>query len=108
MGVEVIPGRIMHATQYADDTQPLLTSLDPKVIQAFLDHMDVFRRASGQGLNPSKTRLLVIGNASAFDRHGRGLSEVTFLVQTSAGGLAGSGRTPPVAVATRTGTSAGL
>ena len=67
VGVEVIPGRIMHATQYADDTQPLLTSLDPEVIQAFLDHMDVFRRASGQALNPSKTRLLVIGDASAFD-----------------------------------------
>ena len=65
VGVEVIPGYIVHATQYADDTQPLLKSLDPEVVQSFLNHMEVFRRASGQGLNPPKTRLLVIGDTSA-------------------------------------------
>jgi hypothetical protein len=67
VGVEVIPGRVMHATQYADDTQPLLKSLEPEVVQTFLDHMAVFRRASGQSLNPPKTRLLVLGDTAALE-----------------------------------------
>ena len=67
MGVEVTPGHVVHATQYAYDTQPLLRSLDTAVVQAFLDHMEVFRAASGQGLNLPKTRLLVVGDCSAVD-----------------------------------------
>ena len=67
VGVEVTPGHIVHATQYADDTQPLLRSLDTDVIHTFLGHMEVFREASGQGLNLPKTRLLVVGDCSAVD-----------------------------------------
>ena len=67
VGVEVTPGHVVHATQYADDTQPLLRSLDTDVIQAFLGHMEVFREASGQGLNLPKTRLLVVGDYAAVD-----------------------------------------
>ena len=56
----------MYATQYADDAQPLIKSLDPEVIQRFIDHMDVFRRASGQGLHSSMTHLLILGDTSAY------------------------------------------
>ena len=67
VGVEVTPGHVVHATQYADDTQPLLRSLDTDVVQTFLGHIEIFREASGQGLNLLKTRLLVVGDGSAVD-----------------------------------------
>lgn len=62
VGLEVVPGLQIHATQYADDVQPLLRSLAPADVQLFLDHMAVFGRASGQVLNPSKSHLLPIGS----------------------------------------------
>jgi hypothetical protein len=47
------------ALQYADDTEAFLES--PQQVPAFLAAMDVFRRASGQALNPSKCEVLPIG-----------------------------------------------
>ena len=41
VGVEVTPDHVVHATQYADDTKPLLWSLDTYVVQLFLGHMDM-------------------------------------------------------------------
>ena len=35
-GVEVTPDHVVHATQYADDTKPLLWSLDTYVVQLLL------------------------------------------------------------------------
>ena len=64
VGLELVPGLKVHAAQYADDTQPLLRSLDPADVQVFLDHMVVFERASWQALNPSKSLLLPVGAAA--------------------------------------------
>ena len=49
--------------QYADDTQVLLRDWEPSTIAALLTAMSVFERASGQRLNASKTRLLLIGGS---------------------------------------------
>ena len=47
------------ASQYADDCTPFLRNL--QAVPGFLVDMDVFRRASGQGLNMTKVELLLVG-----------------------------------------------
>jgi hypothetical protein len=47
------------ASQYADDCTPFLCNL--QAVPGFLVDMDVFRRASGQGLNMTKVELLLVG-----------------------------------------------
>ena len=62
IGIDVA-GRRLAALQYADDTKPLLPSLDQ--LPALLDAYDTFRRATGQRLNLSKSKLLPIGTVPA-------------------------------------------
>jgi exonuclease III len=52
-------GRTFTACQYADDAQVFLASLAS--LRPFLDAMDVFKGASGQGINMDKTLVLPIG-----------------------------------------------
>jgi hypothetical protein len=60
-GVDV-SGRLITAAQYADDTQVYLESyLD---LRRFLTAMQIFKAASGQALNISKSELLLIGRAA--------------------------------------------
>jgi len=54
-----VAGTHLTATQYADDTEALLTSTEQ--VPAFLAAMNIFGDASGQRLNPAKTVLLPIG-----------------------------------------------
>ncbi len=61
LGIEISPGRRHTAIQYADDTQVLLCDWSPATVQALLSAMTTFARASGQHLNTSKTRLLLVG-----------------------------------------------
>ena len=61
IGVRVA-GLLCAAVQHADDTQVLLPSLDPSCVQRFVEHMNVFRSASGQTLNLSKCQLLPVGS----------------------------------------------
>ena len=61
IGVEVLGVRLC-ATQFADDTQVFLSS--PRQVPAFLDAMRVFSAASGQRLNASKTKVLLVGQAA--------------------------------------------
>ena len=61
VGVEVVPGHMVHAAQFADDIEVLLRDLEVSTMQQFLDHMAVFQRASGQALNPQKSLLLPVG-----------------------------------------------
>ena len=49
------------ATQYADDTEPFLQSLEEGRVAAFLEVMERFARASGQRLNVDKVELLSVG-----------------------------------------------
>lgn len=58
VGIEVA-GQRLAALQYADDLEGLLSSLDR--LPGLLATLDTFGAASGQRLNPSKTRLLPIG-----------------------------------------------
>lgn len=55
----VVAGCRMCAAQYADDAEPFLKALAE--LPAFLDCMRQFAAASGQHLNPSKTRVLLLG-----------------------------------------------
>ena len=57
-----IGSRFTSSLHFADDTEVFLRSLAPAVVQAFLDAMDIFRKASGQQLNASKSMLLPIGD----------------------------------------------
>ncbi|KAG7672302.1 hypothetical protein KSW81_005182 [Nannochloris sp. 'desiccata'] len=57
-GVE-IDDETLTALQHADDTKVLLNG--PEDIPAFLDAMTIFAQASGQHLQPAKTRLLFLG-----------------------------------------------
>ena len=58
IGIDVA-GLRLTAPQYADDTEPLLPSLDQ--VPALLDALTTFGAASGQHLNPGKTLLLPLG-----------------------------------------------
>lgn len=58
IGIQVA-GQLLTALQYADDTEALLPSLEQ--LPAFLDAVRTFAAATGQHLNPSKSRLLPIG-----------------------------------------------
>ena len=58
IGIDVA-GLRLTAPQYADDTEPLLPSLDQ--VPALLDALTTFGAASGQHLNPEKTLLLPLG-----------------------------------------------
>lgn len=58
-------GRFFTASQYADDAQVYLPSLQS--LRPFLDAMAVFKRASGQGLNLDKTLVLPIGRKARWD-----------------------------------------
>jgi exonuclease III len=53
------------ASHYADDTVPLLPSLDAPVITRFVSIMKRFQLASGQGLNVAKSQLLPVGSVTA-------------------------------------------
>ena len=61
VGVDVCGVRVC-ATQFADDTQVLLPSL--REVPTFLGAMGTFAAASGQQLNASKTKLLLLGRAA--------------------------------------------
>ena len=61
-GIRVASGRTLTAGQFADDAQVFLTSV-PQVHQ-FLAAMQVFKAASGQGLNMDKTLVLPMGRAA--------------------------------------------
>ena len=52
-------GMRLTALQYADDTEPLLPSLDR--LQSLKDALHTFGSATGQLLNPTKTQVLPIG-----------------------------------------------
>jgi hypothetical protein len=67
VGVEVVPGVVVHAPQFADDTQALLRDLGPEAVGVFVAHMSVFERASGQGLNLTKSRLVPMGDTAAWE-----------------------------------------
>ena len=58
-GIE-IDNQILTALQHADDTKVLLNG--PEEIPAFIAAMDIFAAATGQHLQPSKTRLLFLGS----------------------------------------------
>ena len=58
-----IAGHRLTAFQYADDAQPLLPSTDDA--PAFLAAMATFGDATGQRLNPTKTKLLPLGAVPA-------------------------------------------
>ena len=79
-------GEEVRGWYYADDGHIVLKSLDPDVIAAFKDAMEVFALATNQHLNLDKTKLLPIGDwpAGSVDTSARihGLevvSEVTSL-----------------------------
>ncbi len=55
----VVADCMLHAAQYADDAEPFLRSLAQ--LPAFVSCMQTFAAASGQHLNPSKTRVMVLG-----------------------------------------------
>lgn len=57
-----VAGRVITAAQYADDTQVYLQSYS--ALSRFLGAMHVFKAASGQALNISKSELLLIGRAA--------------------------------------------
>jgi len=61
VGVEVLPGRVVHLVQYADDVEVLLRDAQQGTVGQFLAHMQVFKGASGQALNPQKSLLLPMG-----------------------------------------------
>jgi hypothetical protein len=58
-------GTTAYAFQFADDAQALLRSLDEAAVRAVLQHLDTFGAASGQRVNPAKSKLLPICPASA-------------------------------------------
>ena len=62
VGIDVAGRRLM-ALQYADDTVPLLPDLG--ALPPFLDAMATFHRATGQRLNPAKTKVLPLGAVPA-------------------------------------------
>ena len=57
-----VAGKVITAAQYADDTQVYLQSYMD--LSRFLRVMQVFKAASGQSLNVSKSELLLIGRAA--------------------------------------------
>jgi hypothetical protein len=61
-GIRVASGRTLTAGQFADDAQVFLTSVPQ--ISDFLAAMQIFKAASGQGLNMDKTLVLPIGRAA--------------------------------------------
>ena len=61
LGIQV-GGRLITANQFADDTHVFLQSRQQLPI--LLHALGVFEAASGQGLNKSKTRLMLIGRAA--------------------------------------------
>ena len=65
LGIDLSPGRRHTGIQYADDIQVLLRDWEPATVQTLLDAMSIFARASGQRLNTSKTRLLLLGAKDA-------------------------------------------
>ena len=66
VGVGVVPGQWAHAMQFADDTAVVLKDPSPSTVHQFLEHMRIYRGASGQALNAAKSRLLPIGEVRAF------------------------------------------
>jgi hypothetical protein len=90
IGIEVA-GRQLAALQYADDAEALLPSLD--MVPAFLAAMATFGDATGQRLNPTKTKLLPIGQLpAALPAAAHGLQVVT--AATSLGVTFGSAADP--------------
>lgn len=61
VGVDVL-GQRLCATQFADDTQVYLGSM--RELPHFMSVMERFALASGQQLNTSKTKLLLVGRAA--------------------------------------------
>ena len=61
VGVEILPGMVVHSMHYADDCTPVLSSLEPSTVHTFLHHMHTFDNASWQRLNLSKCQLLPVG-----------------------------------------------
>jgi hypothetical protein len=76
-------GRLVAASQYADDAQIFLPSLGQ--VRSFLDAMAVFKAASGQGINMNKTLLLPIGRQARLE-----LWQQHFMAQNPAVGPAHS------------------
>ena len=60
-----LAGALRCSSQYADDTQVLLRSLDPACVESFVSTMHVFGLASGQRLNLPKCELLPVGDPTA-------------------------------------------
>ena len=59
VGVPLVEaGTTAHSFQFADDAQALLRSLDEATVQAVLAHLETFGAASGQRVNPAKSKLL--------------------------------------------------
>ena len=63
---------LVTAAQYADDAEPILTSLAE--LPAFLECMSVFAAATGQHLNPTKTKLLMLGQQQSHPEPATGLA----------------------------------
>ncbi|MBV5331928.1 reverse transcriptase family protein, partial [bacterium] len=56
-----VRGRAFTASQYADDTEVFLP--DAQAVVKFLATMHIFEKASGQRLNTTKTKVLLLGHA---------------------------------------------
>jgi hypothetical protein len=70
-------GTVARALQYADDAEALLRSLDEAAVRAVLQHLETFGAASGQRVNPAKSKLLPIGPATALPTSIAGIPVVT-------------------------------
>ena len=87
VGIETAPGQWVYAMQFADDTEVLLKNPELATVQAFLHHMAVYHRASGQALNAAKSCLLPIGDVHAFGQVPTEVAGVPVEGETGALGL---------------------
>jgi hypothetical protein len=65
VGIDLAGERFV-ATQYADDVEPLLP--DDSSVSAFVSDMEVYGDATGQRMQPAKSKLLPMGGAAVQDR----------------------------------------
>ena len=61
IGVDLPGCGTQHCGQFADDTQVLVPSALPQHIQPLITAMDVYREATGQGINLGKCEILPVG-----------------------------------------------
>ena len=87
-----VGGRRVTATQFADDAQVFLES--PAQIPALLGVLATFEQASGQGLNRSKTRVVLFGQG-ARQQYWRFVHTQWFLPWLQQQNIAAAERTPP-------------